>query len=135
MSEQWKVVCKVKNIPLLGALVVQRGFAWQELPSVAIFRAEGDQVFALLDRCPCMGGPLSHGIVFGDRVACPLHNWSTDLASGLAGAPGEGEVRRYKVKVEDGQVSLDINELSAPASKAEAALAGSFAVAMQLMAA
>jgi nitrite reductase (NADH) small subunit len=135
MSEQWKVICKVRNIPLLGALVVQRGFAWQELPSVAIFRTRDERVFALLDRCPCMHGPLSHGIVFGDRVACPLHNWSTDLASGAAGAPGEGVVKRYKVKVENGQVLLDIDELSAPASKAEAALAGSFAVATQLVAA
>ena len=32
-----------------------------------------DRVFALVDRCPHKGGPLSQGIVHGERVACPLH--------------------------------------------------------------
>ena len=40
----------------------------------------------------------------------------------------EGGQRRYAVKVEDGKVYLDVHELTAPASRAEAALAGSFAV-------
>ncbi len=52
--------------------------------AVAIFRTAGDQVFALLDRCPHRGGPLSQGIVFGDSVACPLHNWTIGLADGCA---------------------------------------------------
>lgn len=129
MSEQWKVICKVADIPMLGARVVRRGLAWQELPNVAIFRTEGDKIFALLDRCPHKGGPLSQGIVFSDKVACPLHNWNIDLGSGSAAAPDVGCAKRFAVKVENGLVSLDINEVSAPASKAEMALADSFSVA------
>ena len=128
MSQQWKMICKVKDIPVLGSRVVQRGLAWQELPGVAIFRSSEDKIFALLDRCPHKGGPLSQGIVFGEKVACPLHNWNIELDSGCATAPDEGCTRKYSVKVDAGQVFLDANELNAPADKAEAALGGTFGV-------
>ncbi|MGH8858652.1 MAG: Rieske 2Fe-2S domain-containing protein, partial [Polaromonas sp.] len=68
----WKPVCQVTDIPVLGARRVARP---QGL-DVAVFRNDQDEVFALLDRCPHKGGPLSQGIVFGTSVACPLHNWT-----------------------------------------------------------
>lgn len=128
MTQQWKMICKVDDIPVLGARVVKRGLAWQELPPVALFRAGDDHIFALLDACPHKGGPLSQGIVFGHRVACPLHNQNIDLESGEAVAPDHGCTKKYSVKVEHGNVYLDLNELNAPATRAEAALAGTFAV-------
>ena len=128
MAEQWKLICEVDDIPVLGARVVQRGLAWQELSNVAIFRNGEDKIFALLDRCPHKGGPLSQGIVFGEKVACPLHNWNIELASGCATAPDVGCARAYSVKVDDGKIYLDLDELNAPATKAEAALAGAFAL-------
>jgi nitrite reductase (NADH) small subunit len=85
---------------------------------VAIFRNSEDVVFALLDRCPHRGGPLSQGIVFGERVACPLHNWNIELNSGCAVAPDEGCTQKFRVKVEDGQVYLDVAELNAAADEA-----------------
>ena len=78
---------------------------------VALFRAADDKVFALLDRCPHKGGPLSQGIVFGHSVACPLHNWTIGLDDGCARAPDEGCAVRFAVKVEAGQVWLDAAEL------------------------
>ena len=134
MPEQWKVICKIKDIPLLGVRLVQRGLAWQELPNVAIFRTADDRIFALLDSRP-QGGPLSHGNVVGHTVACPRQGWSVDLASGLTRPPAEGSVKRFKVLLEDGKVSLDIHELSEPASRAEQALAGTFGVAVHIEAA
>lgn len=128
MSQEWKKICFVTDIPKLGARVVKRGFEWQELPGVAVFRNADDKVFALLDRCPHKGGPLSQGIVFEDRVACPLHNWNIELESGCAAAPDKGCTKSFSVKVEEGAVFLDMAELVAPADKAEQALAGSFAV-------
>jgi nitrite reductase (NADH) small subunit len=103
----WKAVCLVSDIPVLGARRVARGSA----TPVAVFRTSGDQVFALLDRCPHKGGPLSQGIVFGDSVACPLHNWTIGLADGCARAPDQGCTQRFSVKVEGGQVFLDAGEL------------------------
>jgi nitrite reductase (NADH) small subunit len=117
MSQQWKVVCRVADIPVLGARVVKR----EQQAGVAIFRNSEDKIFALLDRCPHKGGPLSQGIVFGERVACPLHNWSIGLDSGCAAAPDEGCTQKFSVKVEHGQVFLDLDELGASAAEPEAA--------------
>ena len=69
---------------------------------VAVFRNAEDQVFALLDRCPHKGGPLSQGIVFGTSVACPLHNWTIGLDDGCAKAPDEGCTPRFACKVDGG---------------------------------
>lgn len=104
----WQVVCRVEDIPVLGARRVARprGIA------VAVFRNDSDQVFALLDRCPHKGGPLSQGIVFGTSVACPLHNWTIGLADGCARAPDEGCTTRFSCKVERGNVMLDPKELA-----------------------
>ncbi|GGC16440.1 hypothetical protein GCM10007205_26810 [Oxalicibacterium flavum] len=112
MSNEWKAICSVDDIPVLGSRVVAR--AGQ--PNVAIFRNSEDKVFALLDRCPHKGGPLSQGIVFGERVACPLHNWSIEMQSGCAVAPDEGCTQSFSVKVEDGRIYLDADELAAPAA-------------------
>ncbi|TFV86737.1 nitrite reductase small subunit NirD [Oxalobacteraceae bacterium OM1] len=117
MSQQWKAVCSVADIPVLGARVVQRA---AQAP-VAVFRNGEDKVFALLDRCPHKGGPLSQGIVFGERVACPLHNWNIELQSGCAVAPDEGCTTKFSVKVEDGKVYLDVHELNTLGTTAEAA--------------
>jgi nitrite reductase (NADH) small subunit len=103
----WVPICRVEDIPVLGARRVARDGA----PAVALFRAADDHVFALLDRCPHKGGPLSQGIVFGHSVACPLHNWSIGLADGCAQAPDVGCTTPFAVRVQDGTVALDAVEL------------------------
>ena len=114
MSNQWKVICNVSDIPVLGARVVRRTDAggMPAKPDVAIFRNSADHVFAVLDRCPHKGGPLSQGIVFGDRVACPLHGWNIELGSGCAIAPDVGCTQTFSIRVEDGVISLDADELA-----------------------
>ncbi len=103
----WTVICSVDDIPVLGARRVRRAAG----TDVAVFRNSEDKVFALLDRCPHKGGPLSQGIVHGESVACPLHNWNISLADGCARAPDEGCTPRFAVRVQDGLVSLDASEL------------------------
>jgi nitrite reductase (NADH) small subunit len=107
----WKRICGLDEIPVLGSRRVARSHG----PEVAIFRTADDRVFALLDRCPHKGGPLSQGIVFGDRVACPLHNWTIALDSGQACEPDHGCTARFAVSVVDGEVYLDARELAAAA--------------------
>jgi len=116
----WKPICRVDDIPVLGARRVQRAQGLE----VAVFRTEANEVFALLDRCPHKGGPLSQGIVFGNSVACPLHNWTIGLADGQAQAPDEGCTPKFQVKVEDGQVFLDADELARHATTETRPLAG-----------
>ena len=104
----WIPICRVDDIPVLGARRVARA----QGAEVAVFRTSNDKVFAVLDRCPHKGGPLSQGIVFGESVACPLHNWTIDLGSGCAKAPDEGCAQRFAVQVDNDQVALDADELA-----------------------
>ena len=104
----WMAICRVDDIPRLGARRVRRTGG----TDVAVFRTDDDRVFALLDRCPHKGGPLSQGIVFGEHVACPLHNWAISLVDGEARAPDIGCAVRFAVRVEGGVVSLRVDELA-----------------------
>ena len=107
-TDPWVSICHIDDIPVLGSRRVERS----QGAAVALFRTGTDAVFALLDRCPHKGGPLSQGIVFGERVACPLHNWSIGLCDGVAAAPDDGCTPRFAVLVLSGQVHLDRRELA-----------------------
>ena len=76
----WQYICQLDDIPRQGARRVARPRGLE----VALFRTAADAVYALLDYSPYKGGPLSQGMVFGDNVACPLHNWTIGLADGQA---------------------------------------------------
>jgi nitrite reductase (NADH) small subunit len=119
-TQDWQVICRVEDIPVLGSRRVARANGMD----VAVFRNDQDQVFALLDRCPHKGGPLSQGIVFGTSVACPLHNWTISLADGQAQAPDEGCTQRFSCRVDAGQVLLDPVELATLAIDAQPPKAG-----------
>ena len=106
MSE-WLPICRIEDIPRLGARRVAR----EHGAAVAVFRTADDRVFALLDRCPHKGGPLSQGIVAGDGVACPLHNQVIGLNDGCARAPDSGCTPTFAVKLQGTQVLLDADEL------------------------
>jgi nitrite reductase (NADH) small subunit len=97
-------VCALADIPRLGARVIER--AAEHGGNVAVFRTAADRVFALADRCPHKGGPLSQGIVHGDRVACPLHNWNIRLETGAAVEPDVGCAARFPARVENGRVEV-----------------------------
>jgi nitrite reductase (NADH) small subunit len=99
----WRRICALAEIPKLGARVVRSAAQGD----IAVFRSADDEVFALRDKCPHKGGPLSQGIVFGTRVSCPLHQWTIGLEDGCAVAPDAGCVKRFPVRVEaDGSVLL-----------------------------
>jgi nitrite reductase (NADH) small subunit len=76
-ADGWHRVCALGAIPPLGARVVKSAHG-----NIAVFRTADDEVFALTDKCPHKGGPLSQGIVFGRNVACPLHGWNIGLDDG-----------------------------------------------------
>jgi nitrite reductase (NADH) small subunit len=109
-DSRWVAVCRLQDIPVLGARRVARpeGVAGAQ---VALFRTADDGVHALLDRCPHKAGPLSQGIVSADAVACPLHNWTIGLADGRARAPDEGATPVFRCRVVQGEVQLDADEL------------------------
>ncbi len=100
---QWTKVALLDDIPRLGARVVHG-----RQGNIAVFRTAEDLVFAVEDKCPHKGGPLSQGIVFGDKVACPLHGWTIGLGDGCADAPDEGCARTVPVKLENGVVFMEL---------------------------
>ena len=104
----WTDIGALSDIPVQGARVIKT-----HAGCVALFRTADDRVFALNDRCPHKGGPLSEGIVHGDRVTCPLHNWVFDLNTGVAQGADVGSVATYDVRVEGGRVLMDASQLAA----------------------
>lgn len=99
MSDTWRKICAIAAIPRLGTRVVTAPAG-----AIVLIRTDQDRVYALDDRCPHKGGPLSQGIVCADHVTCPLHAWSIKLADGCASAPDEGRVHVYQTRVENEEV-------------------------------
>ena len=99
----WNKVALLEEIPVLGSRVVAT-----RQGDIALFRTEGDEVFALHDKCPHKGGPLSQGIVHGKKVTCPLHGWNIGLEDGNAIAPDVGCAGKLTAKLENGVVYLRI---------------------------
>lgn len=102
-DRQWLEVGLLNDIPRRGARQVVT--PWR---TMALFRTQDDRVFALEDRCPHQGGPLSQGIVHGTAVTCPLHNWVIGLESGTAQGADRGCVQTLPVRVVDGRLLLGL---------------------------
>jgi len=100
-ATKWVQICSVQDIPARGAIRVE--FVNH---TIAIFRTFDNKVLALEDRCPHKGGALSAGIVHGNCVTCPLHNWVISLKSGKALGEDAGQVNKFTVRIKDGQVFL-----------------------------
>ena len=106
----WVKVAAFEDVPKLGARVVRTKNKDDSALEIGIFRTEDDQIFAINNMCPHKGGPLSQGIVYGDKVACPLHNWKISLVDGKAEEPDVGETACFKTKIEDGFVYLALKD-------------------------
>jgi nitrite reductase (NADH) small subunit len=98
----WIDIGNIEDIPLRGARVLKTPAG-----CVAVFRTGENEAFAAADRCPHKGGPLSEGIVHGQSVTCPLHNWVFDLNTGGAQGPDEGQIDTYPLRLEGGRILID----------------------------
>ena len=82
--------------------------------------AHGERIFAIANRCPHEGYPLSEGTLGPDCVlTCNWHNWKFDLASGKA-LVGRDPVRSYPVGERDGEILIDLLDPPAEAQRADA---------------
>ncbi|HEU0216123.1 MAG TPA: nitrite reductase small subunit NirD [Stellaceae bacterium] len=105
-DDSWIGVGHLDDVPRRGARRVKLP---DGAPAIAVFRTADDEVFALVDRCPHRGGPLSEGIVQGRAVACPLHGWVIELDSGQAELPDEGCASTVPVKLVAGRILLSVS--------------------------
>ncbi len=97
----WIEIGRVSDIPRRGARCVKTPAG-----KIAVFRTMEDKVYAIENRCPHKGGPLSEGIVHGASVTCPLHNWVFDLRTGRAQGADEGAVRTFPLNVVEGRIFI-----------------------------
>ncbi len=91
----------VEDIPVRAARLVKTDHG-----CIAVFRTSSNKVYAIDDKCPHKGGPLSNGIQHDERITCPLHNWVFDLNTGRAQGADEGTVKTYDIKVVDDRIML-----------------------------
>jgi len=94
-------------VPLADAAAVAEGeLRPVSAPGVGrlVVGRTGGQLFALEDRCPHLGAPLSRGALRGRAIVCPWHGWLVDLPTGeVEGARGV-RARRCRLRVVDGTV-------------------------------
>lgn len=111
MASEWVEIGPASEIPLRGARVVKAAGG-----DIAVFRAADGAIFALRDKCPHKGGPLSQGIVHGHGVTCPLHNWVISLETGEAQGADKGCAPKIPVRIVDGRVLISAVALSSRAA-------------------
>lgn len=70
--------------------------------NIALFKVTSGEVYAIENRSPHpKGGVLSEGLISGEYVYCPVYDWKISLKDGKVQAPDEGQVRTFKVELED----------------------------------
>ena len=107
-DQAWVDIGAISDIPVRGARVVKTAAG-----CVAVFRTAENEAYALEDRCPHKGGPLSQGIVHGTSVTCPLHNWVISLKNGEAQGADKGAVATIPIRVVAGRLLADFAALKA----------------------
>ena len=90
---RWYPVANLNAIPLKEG----KRITWNNY-DVALFNL-GDEYLAIDNQCPHRNGPLADGLVAGNSVFCPLHNWKFNLKTGCALSGGKGQVKTYPVRV------------------------------------
>ncbi|WHY67453.1 nitrite reductase small subunit NirD [Neobacillus sp. SuZ13] len=69
---------------------------------IALFKVTSGEVYAIENRSPHpKGGVLSEGLVSGEYIYCPVYDWKISLKDGKVQAPDEGQVRTFKIELED----------------------------------
>ena len=97
----WIDVGAIEDIPVRGARIVKT-----PVGCIGLFRTDEAEVFAAANTCPHKAGPLSEGIVHGQKITCPLHNWVFDLNTGAAVAE-DGHIDTYPVRLDGDRILLD----------------------------
>ena len=102
MQAKWLDIGPVTQIEagMAATLPVEGG------EEIAVFHTMRGEFYALVNKCPHKAGPLSQGIVHGDSVTCPLHNWRISLRSGEALGDDKGCTPTVPVKIDAGRVLI-----------------------------
>jgi nitrite reductase (NADH) small subunit len=77
---------------------------------IAVFKMENGEIKAIENRCPHKGGVLAEGILSGEYVFCPMHDWKISVKDGKVQAPDVGCVQSYPVEIIGNQVYILISK-------------------------
>ncbi|HEY8132288.1 MAG TPA: Rieske 2Fe-2S domain-containing protein [Thermoanaerobaculia bacterium] len=79
-----------------------------EVDGVAILLVKRqDEIYALSETCPHLGGPLSEGKLVGDAIQCPWHGSQLALEDGhVVNGPTAFPARCYDVRVRAGYIEV-----------------------------
>jgi toluene monooxygenase system ferredoxin subunit len=72
-----------------------------------------ETVLAYEDRCAHLGVLLSKGSLEGRVLTCHAHHWQYDVCTGDGVNPASARLKPFPVKVEHGEVFVDLEEVSA----------------------
>lgn len=65
-------------------------------------------ITAMDNVCLHRGGPLGQGVIESGKVVCPWHGWEWDPVTGEATHNANAKVAVYTVKVEDGELLVEV---------------------------
>ncbi len=103
---KWQSTVDLQTLQQRGQLVYKNPDGRHQL---ALFHHQG-RCFAVDNRCPHEGYPLSQGTVDKDCIlTCNWHNWKFTLEKGQNLYGGDG-LRTYPVEVRDGTVWVDVQD-------------------------
>lgn len=103
IEQNFTNIAALADIPRQGARTLATPHG-----TIAVFRTLDDQVFALRDSCPHRAGPISQGIIHGHGVTCPLHGWVISLESGTAEGEAAPCIARFRTRIEQSRVLIDL---------------------------
>jgi nitrite reductase (NADH) small subunit len=101
----WVRLTQCENIPLREGRAVK-----MDGHEIAVFNL-GNRFLAVENRCPHRGGPLSDGIVSGEKVVCPFHSRKVCLQTGQVEGIAEQALcaQTYQTRIVDGYVDLKLS--------------------------
>ncbi|WP_374120832.1 nitrite reductase small subunit NirD [Neobacillus sp. PS3-12] len=87
-------VAKITDLPMNLGKTVKIGAL-----EIALFRLANGDVRAIENRCPHKGGVLAEGILSGEHVFCPMHDWKISVVDGKVQEPDFGCVKIYETEI------------------------------------
>ena len=66
------------------------------------------KISAMDNECLHQGGSLGQGVVEDCKVVCPWHGWRWDPKTGAAEDHPDQKLKTYPIKVENGEVFIDL---------------------------
>jgi len=74
---------------------------------IAIFLV-GSDYFALRNFCPHRGGPIAEGIISGNLVTCPYHDWTFEISTGECTLNPAARVQRFATRMAGEEIEVQV---------------------------